>query len=45
MRTVKKKVPPERESSDIDESEMMTQSKYKFEKRSENILVLIVIPL
>ena len=44
---MKKKLMPERESSDSDESEMIAQLKDKFEsvtKRSEKVLVLTVLP-
>ena len=44
---MKKKLLPERESSDSDESEMIAQLKDKFEsttKRSEKVLVLTVLP-
>ena len=46
-RAMKKKLLPERESSDSDESEMITQLKDKFEnatKRSDKVLVLTVLP-
>ena len=46
-RAMKKKLLPERESSDSDESEIIAQLKDKFEsttKRSEKVLVLTVLP-
>ena len=46
-RALKKKLLPERESSDSDESEMITQLKGKFEtatKRSDKVVVLTVLP-
>ena len=47
LKSYEKKLLPERESNDSDESEMITQLKDKFEtatKRSDKVLVLTVLP-